>query len=131
MISRPDDPEMTGHDSPSVMGTIEVMSQLPVWVRGGVFPVVGSLSWPGFQPDLRERLSSAACNLHECMKGTYFSELFLDTLILPPSLVVMLPKLFSNAYWLLAFIESEKGCPKVGATGEVIACSMLAEPVGK
>lgn len=54
------------------------------------------------------------------MKGTYFSELFLDILILPPSLVGILPKLFSHAYWLLAFIESEKGCPKVGATGEVV-----------
>lgn len=39
---------MAGNDSPSVMGTIEVIGQLPVWTRGGVFPDVGSLSWPGF-----------------------------------------------------------------------------------
>jgi hypothetical protein len=39
---------MAGNDSSSIMGTMEVMGQLPVWTGGGVLPEVGSLSWPGF-----------------------------------------------------------------------------------
>lgn len=64
------------------------------------------------------------------MKGTYFSELFLDIVILPPTFVDISPKLPLHKYCLPTSIESEKDCVKTGETGEVVACSISAEPVG-